>query len=131
NVEVSPLSMALVAGAVASGTWRPPVLVTAPSTPDPAAAVVPVAPPKPVALSPAVRKTLVAMMRAGVGGSARAAQAGSSKVYGVTATVNDEDKQQLNWFVGWQGDLAVAVLAKSPDAAAVAGRFFGGLGNSQ
>ncbi|MGW4797193.1 penicillin-binding transpeptidase domain-containing protein, partial [Nonomuraea sp. NPDC004297] len=35
NVEMSPLSMALVAAAVGSGTWRPPVLVTDPKSPDP------------------------------------------------------------------------------------------------
>ncbi|MFI6596132.1 penicillin-binding transpeptidase domain-containing protein [Nonomuraea sp. NPDC050536] len=126
NVEVSPLSMALVAGAVASGTWHPPVLVTAPTKPDPAAAVVPVAPPKPVPLQPAVRTTLTSMMRAGVRGTAHAAQAGSSQVYGVSATAKD-----LTWFVGWQGDVAVAVLARNSDAAAVAGRFFGGLGSTR
>ncbi|WP_214321033.1 penicillin-binding transpeptidase domain-containing protein [Nonomuraea sediminis] len=126
NVEVSPLSMALVAGAVASGTWHPPVLVTAPTTPDPAAAVVPAAPLKPVPLQPSVRTTLKSMMRAGTSGTARAAQAGSSPVYGVSSTVKD-----LTWFVGWQGDVAVAVLAKNSDAAAVAGRFFGSLGSSR
>lgn len=126
NVQVSPLSMALVAGAVASGTWHPPVLVTAPTKPDPAAAVVPVTPPKPVPLQPAVRTALTSMMRAGTSGTAHAAQAGSSKVYGVSSTVKD-----LTWFVGWQGDVAVAVLARNSDAAAVAGRFFGGLGSSR
>ena len=66
NVEVSPLSMALVAGAIASGTWHPPVLVTDPETPDPSTETVPAQPPQPVAVDPKVRTALTAMMLAGV-----------------------------------------------------------------
>ncbi|MFD0887938.1 hypothetical protein ACFQ08_25645 [Streptosporangium algeriense] len=38
-----------------------------------------------------------------------------------------QDRKPLAWFVGWQGDIAVAVLMESADATAgatVAGRFF-------
>ncbi|MFG1703619.1 penicillin-binding transpeptidase domain-containing protein [Nonomuraea sp. M3C6] len=124
NVEVSPLSMALVAAAVSSGTWRPPVLVTDPKSPDPAAEVEPAAQPAPVPIDPKVRTALTAMMRAGAIGTP--AQAGRSKVYGVTATAGS----QQTWFVGWQGDVAIAVLAKNYNAGAVAGSFFAGLQNS-
>lgn len=126
NVEVSPLSMALVAAAVGSGTWRPPVLVTDPKTPaDPAAEVVPVVQPAPVPLDPKVRSALTAMMRAGAAGGP-AAQTSGGTVYGVRATAGTQDKP-MTWFVGWQGSVAVAVLAKNYDAAAVAGSFFSGL----
>ncbi|MGW0801701.1 penicillin-binding transpeptidase domain-containing protein [Nonomuraea sp. NPDC002799] len=121
NVEVSPLGMALVAGALSSGTWRPPVLVTDPKSPDPAAEVVSATQPAPVPVDPQVRTALTAMMRAGATGTP--AQAGKGRVYGVTATAGN----QLTWFVGWQGDVAVAVLAKSYNAGAVAGSFFSAL----
>ncbi|MEV0382174.1 penicillin-binding transpeptidase domain-containing protein [Nonomuraea sp. NPDC050643] len=123
NVQMSPLGMALVAAAVASGTWRPPVLVTEPKSPDPAAEPVPSVQPAPVPVDPKVRTALTAMMRAGAAGTP--AQGGRGKVYGVTATAGD----QQTWFVGWQGDVAIAVLAKNYDAGAVAGSFFAGLGN--
>ncbi|MFD9940051.1 penicillin-binding transpeptidase domain-containing protein, partial [Nonomuraea sp. NPDC059022] len=125
NVEVSPLSMALVAAAVKSGTWRPPSLVTSPDRPDPAAEQLAVKPPASVPVDPSVRTALTAMMKAGVA-SSPAAQAGAGRVYGVAAAV---PSQQLGWFVGWQGDVAVAVLTKNSDAAATAGRFFGALRN--
>jgi cell division protein FtsI/penicillin-binding protein 2 len=126
NVQVSPLTMALVAGAVKSGTWRPPTLVTSPAAPDPGTGQVAATPPAPVPVDPKVRSALTKMMRAGVAGNP-AAQAGTGKVYGVTADLPDD----LAWFVGWQGNVAVAVLVKNSDAAAVAGRFFGALGNSR
>ncbi|MEU8358866.1 penicillin-binding transpeptidase domain-containing protein [Nonomuraea sp. NPDC048882] len=124
NVQVSPLSMALVAATVASGTWRPPVLVTEPKTADPAAEPAPATQPAPIPMDPKVRATLTAMMRAGAAGTP--AQAGKGKVYGVTASAGD----QQTWFVGWQGDVALAVLAKNYNAGAVAGSFFAGLGSS-
>ncbi|MBB2909763.1 cell division protein FtsI/penicillin-binding protein 2 [Streptosporangium becharense] len=133
NVSVSPLSMALVAGAVASGTWRPPVLVTDPQTFDPSAEVDPakaVKQPNPVKIPEETVSTLRTFMRAGVvGGSARAAAAPGDPVHGITAAAA-EGQKPLAWFVGWQGDIAVAVLAQSSDptaGAAVAGRFFRGL----
>ncbi|GLW95966.1 hypothetical protein Misp02_00530 [Microtetraspora sp. NBRC 16547] len=133
TVRVSPLTMALVAGAVKTGTWRPPVLVTSPSSPDPTAEVAPAAPPAPIPLDPTVVEQIRTLMRAGVtSGTARAAAAPGDPVHGVAAEIGYVVKKQrrdLSWFVGWQGDVAVAVLAESADAAAasaVAGRFFRG-----
>jgi len=131
SVQVSPLSMALVAAAIAGGTWHPPTLVTSPASPDPTADV-----PNPVATAPitldeGVAKQLRAIMRAGVeSGSAKAAATARGRVYGVAAEVGHVENKQpvrLSWFIGYQGDLAVAVLAKRGDpatAAAVAGSFF-------
>lgn len=129
SVEVSPLSMALVAAAVKSGTWHPPTLVTSPNAPDPGAEVVPATVPAAVPVDPQVRTALTAMMRAGVT-HAPAAQAGAGTVYGVAATVPGQN-QQLGWFVGWQGDVAVAVLTRNSDPAGAAGRFFGALRNPE
>ncbi|MEV4219927.1 penicillin-binding transpeptidase domain-containing protein [Nonomuraea sp. NPDC049725] len=127
SVLVSPLSMALVAGAVASGTWHPPVLVTKPSSPDPTAEMTPQPPLQPVPVDPAVRKALVSMMKAGAQGTP--AQAGRGRVYGVRATAADKDKQ-LGWFVGWQGEIAIAALTRNHDPSAVAGSFFAALNDS-
>lgn len=130
NVLVSPLSMALVAGAAASGTWRPPVLVTDPHTADPTSEVEPSKPLDPIKLNDKTVDTLRAFMRSGVtAGSARAAAAPGDPVHGITATVVQKRKPYA-WFVGWQGDVAVAVLMQTSDptaGAAVAGRFFRGL----
>ncbi|MBN6052604.1 penicillin-binding protein [Nonomuraea sp. RK-328] len=126
TVQVSPLSMALVAAAVGSGTWRPPVLVTDPKSPDPTGEIAPAPAPQPVPLDPKVRSALTAMMQAGAKGSP--AQAGKGQVYGVSASAGEEGSRQ-RWFVGWQGDLAVAVLAKNYNPAAIAGSFFGALGD--
>ncbi|WP_188191307.1 penicillin-binding transpeptidase domain-containing protein [Nonomuraea sp. SYSU D8015] len=124
NVEVSPLGMALVAAAVSSGTWRPPVLVTDPKSPDPSAETVPVTQPAPVPVDQQVRAALVPMMRTGAAGTP--AQAGKGTVYGVRANAGS----QLTWWVGWQGDVAIAVLSKNYDASAVAGGFFEALRTS-
>ncbi|MEV7005781.1 penicillin-binding transpeptidase domain-containing protein [Streptosporangium sp. NPDC051022] len=127
NVSVSPLSMALVAGAVASGTWRPPVLVTDPQNPDPSAEAEPPKAPAPIKIDEKTISTLRTLMRAGVtAGSARSAAAQGDPVHGFTA-VATQGRKPLAWFVGWQGDLAVAVLTESSDSTAgarIAGRFF-------
>ncbi|MDP9862700.1 MULTISPECIES: penicillin-binding transpeptidase domain-containing protein [Streptosporangium] len=132
NVLVSPLSMALVAGAIASptGTWHPPVLVTEPKTPDPSAEAETVKAPDPIKIDDRTIDTLKTLMRAGVtSGSARAAAAPGDPVSGITASVM-QGRKPMAWFTGWQEDVAVAVLAESSDptaGAAIAGRFFQGL----
>ncbi|MFF0774635.1 penicillin-binding transpeptidase domain-containing protein [Nonomuraea wenchangensis] len=125
NVQVSPLGMALVGAAVASGTWRPPVLVTDPKSSDAATEKAPLVQPDPVPMDAKVRTALTTMMRAGALSTPALAQQ-RAKVYGVTATAGN----QLTWFVGWQGDLAVAVLSKNYNASAVAGSFFSALRTS-
>ncbi|GGL08565.1 penicillin-binding transpeptidase domain-containing protein [Planomonospora parontospora] len=127
NVSVSPLSMALVAGAMASGTWHPPVLVKEPATQDPSDETEAPRPVPPIDLDEETAATLRSLMRAGVtSGSARAAAAPGDPVHGVTAAASADGKQ-LSWFVGWQGDVAVAALVQSSDSTAgavAAGRFF-------
>ncbi len=135
SVQVSPLAMALVAAAVQSGTWRPPVLVTSPALPDSNTEIVtPAAALEPISLDPGRVATLRTLMRAGVtSGSAKAAAVAGSEVYGVASHVGYVEKKQrrqLSWFVGWQGDIAIAVMVETSVAGAapaVAGSFFGAL----
>ncbi|GII53358.1 hypothetical protein Pth03_17470 [Planotetraspora thailandica] len=171
SVRVSPLSMALVAAAVQSGTWRPPVLVTSPPSPDPTAETAPPIPPRPVTLDAKTVAALRILMRQGVRyGPAAAAATGTASgtgtgtgtgagstagagattgiatglgvagkakrgakalpVYGISSGAIQVVKKRrisLSWFVGWQGDTAVAVLSSSTDvasSAAIAGDFF-------
>ncbi|GAA1263839.1 penicillin-binding transpeptidase domain-containing protein [Sphaerisporangium rubeum] len=131
TVRVSPLSMALAAAAVASGTWHPPTLVTSSSATDLTAEVAPVSPPKPITLDSASLEKLRSMMRSGVTtGAATAAATPGPPVYGVVSTVTYTDKKRqrtLSWFVGWQGDTAIAVLTETPTPtvpAQMAGQFF-------
>ncbi len=131
SVRVSPLSMALVAGTVASGTWHPPVLVTSPPSPDPSVDSPPRVTLAPSPLDAATLAKLRDLMRAGVtSGTAGAAATSGDPVYGVASGVAYVEKKQrknLSWFVGWQGDLAIAVMVESTDptaAAGVAGAFF-------
>jgi cell division protein FtsI/penicillin-binding protein 2 len=131
SVRVSPLSMALVAGTVASGTWHPPVLVTSPASPDPSVDSPPRVTLAPSPLDAGTLAKLRDLMRAGVtSGTAGAAATSGEPVYGVASGVAYMEKKQrknLSWFVGWQGDLAIAVMVESTDptsAAGVAGAFF-------
>ncbi|GLW05294.1 penicillin-binding protein [Microtetraspora sp. NBRC 13810] len=121
NVKVSPLSMALVAAAVANGTWHPPTLVTSPDSPDPVAEVTPAPQPNPIRLDSKTVASLRSLMRAGVtSGSARTANASGPAVHGISTGATGPH----SWFIGWQGDVAVAVLADRVDPAAIAGSFF-------
>ena len=110
-VRVSPLSMALVAAAADSGTWRPPRLVT-----DPASVGTTAAQPLPDGHAQALRR----LMRSSVeSGTASAADLPGEQVYGMSGTATDgsgEDGRTYAWFVGFRGDVAVAFVMKSEDA---------------
>jgi cell division protein FtsI/penicillin-binding protein 2 len=115
GVQASPLAMALVAATVDSGVRRPPVLVTDP--PDPGLA--------PRAVSGAQAEgSLRALMRSTVrSGAAQQADLGGTPVYGQvgTAPMVPGSRVWANWFVGYRGDVAFAVLefSTSPSASAV------------
>jgi cell division protein FtsI/penicillin-binding protein 2 len=131
NVRVSPLAMALVAGAVASGTWRPPTLVTQPTTLGSETDGEAAPPPQAVRLDEKSVRALRTLMRAGVtSGTAGAASLPGERVYGIASAPFATDKhKRLQWFVGWHGEVAVAVLAADADPAAIAGNFFRGIQN--
>lgn len=105
RVRVSPLDMALVAAEVRSGTWHRPILVTEP--PDPAN--VPVTP-----FAPQLMNALKNLMRAAVtSGAAQAADLPGLPVFGQAGsapTTTRGGKTSANWFVGFRGGMAFAVL---------------------
>ena len=124
SVKVSPLDMAIAAAVVQSGTWHPPSLVTDP--PDPG--LTPTVP-----FGPKVVSALQTLMRSAVtSGAGQAANVGNMPVYGqVGSTPYGSTGLRETWFVGFQGNVAFAVLelTRSPgtSAAPLAGRFLDGL----
>jgi cell division protein FtsI/penicillin-binding protein 2 len=124
SVQVSPLDMAIAAAVVQSGTWHPPSLVTNP--PDPG--LTPTTP-----FQAQVVSELQSLMRSTVtSGAGRAANVGTMPVYGqVGSAPAGRGRLRSAWFVGFQGNVAFAVLeltrSASVSAAPVAGRFLSGL----
>jgi cell division protein FtsI/penicillin-binding protein 2 len=122
NVLVSPLDMAIAAAVVQSGTWRPPMLVTSP--PDPG-----LTPTAPFGLQ--VVSALKGLMRSTVTtGAGGAANVGGAQVYGQVGSAplgSGGRGLRTDWFVGFQGNVAFAVLQLSRSAggsaAALTGRF--------
>jgi cell division protein FtsI/penicillin-binding protein 2 len=128
SVRVSPLDMALVAALVESGTLRSPSLVTSPPDPglNPRAS-----------FGTQVVQALRTLMRATVvSGAGRAANVRGAPVYGQVGSAPLATVKGLHatWFVGFQGNVAFAVLefAKSArtSAAPLAGRFLRDLARS-
>ena len=102
RVEASPLHMATVAAAVASGGWRAPRLLTdklqGPTT----------------ALDPATAATLkeltAEVVRTGTGTAAAVA---GQQVGGKTGTAETDDPNRTHaWFIGYRGPLAFAILVE-------------------
>lgn len=127
RVTATPLQMASVAAAVQSGTWRAPTVVDEESL-----ASLEVKQPAARALDPAVASTLRDLMRQVVT-SGTAADAGlPDGVSGKTGTAEfgDGDNPPTHaWFIGFRGDLAVAVVVEGGGvggevAAPIAARFF-------
>ncbi len=91
---------------MASGTWRPPLLVT---SPQPKQKV------RPHAISPAILATLRPMMHAVVTVGTAAGVGFPPDVYGKTGTAEYGTGPHLKshgWFIGYRGDLAFAVLVE-------------------
>ncbi len=103
---VNPLSQATVVAAIEDGTWRPPQLVISPAPRQTA---------QPRSISPAVLDTLRPMMRAVVTSGTAAGVGFPPGVYGKTGTAeygNGPHPPAHGWFIGYQGDLAFAVLVE-------------------
>ncbi len=126
GVKVSPLGMALVAGAVASGVYHSPVLVSNPQA-QLSASQAP--------LSGSALSSLRALMRRTVtSGAGQSANVAGTHVYGQTALVqtgSGTHTRYQSWFVGFRGNVAFTVLIASPShdisAAILAGQFLNAL----
>ena len=122
SVQVSPLDMAIAAAVVQSGTWRPPMLVTSP--PDPG-----LTPTAPFGLQ--VVSALRGLMKSTVtSGAGRAADVAGAQVFGQVGSAplgTGGRGLRTEWFVGYQGTVAFAVLELSrsvrTSAAPLAGQF--------
>lgn len=122
NVEVSPLSMALVAAAAYTGTWKPPyVLRDIPKTVQ--------APPAQSLPPEAIASLKRVLTRTATHGNARHARV-AGDVTGVAAYTAYErggEKKGVSWFVGSSGDRAFAIAVEGPvNTAKLAARFLGG-----
>lgn len=102
RVQASPLHMASVAAAAASGQYRPPTLLAS----DAGGLGRP--------LPKGVRRQLHGMMREVVrSGTGTAAQVRGSKVAGKTGSAQFDDGSRTHaWFIGYRDDLAFAVLVE-------------------
>jgi hypothetical protein len=113
GVLVSPLAMALVAGQVDSGSQHTPSLVITPGDPAQAGKTA-------GSVSAANLATLRALMRATVhNGVARQADLAGLPVHGQVGTVlyrPGTHQIWASWFVGYRGDVAIAVLELSRSA---------------
>jgi cell division protein FtsI/penicillin-binding protein 2 len=103
RVEASPLLVAAMSAAVASGTWQQPKLVPGEGDSTP--------------LPPEVAGSLREMMRAVVtSGTGKAAELAGPPVHGKTGTAqygSGDPPPTHAWFTGFRGDLAFAVFAEN------------------
>jgi cell division protein FtsI/penicillin-binding protein 2 len=106
RTQVSPISLAAAAAAVARGQWQQPRLLSDPAPASPAS----VGP----ALVPSTVDPLRQMMREVVtSGTASDLSDVPGAVYGKTGTAefdNANPDRTHAWFVGWRGDIAFAVF---------------------
>jgi len=124
NVRVSPLSMAMVAAEVDSGSWHAPQVI--------GGATDPVSKPG-VAIDPSVMSALRSLMRSAVSsGAAQAANIPGAPVYGQVGLVRS-GSGWMSWFVGYRGNVAFTVIESGRtaelSAAALAGAFLRALGS--
>jgi len=114
TTAVSPLAMASVAAAVARGKFQQPKVVADPAPANPV--------PDGAALGTDVVRPLQAMMREvvtrGTGTALRTVP--GRPVYGKTGTAEFDtaSKDTHAWFIGWQGDIAFAVMVQRGGAGA-------------
>ncbi|GGK64918.1 penicillin-binding protein [Sphaerisporangium melleum] len=103
SVQGSPLCMAEVAAAVASGTWRPAVLTEQPPAGSPA----------PVPLDPGITDGLRTMMRAVVTEGTASRGGLPSGTSGKTGTAEVQGGSPHAWFIGYRDSLAFAVFVQN------------------
>jgi cell division protein FtsI/penicillin-binding protein 2 len=101
NVRMSPLSMAMVAAAIDSGSWQAPqVVVNSANSPSAPGTV----------LGAADVATVRNLMRTAVSsGAAHAANLSGAQVYGQVGLVHN-GSSWTSWFVGYRGSIAFTVI---------------------
>jgi cell division protein FtsI/penicillin-binding protein 2 len=120
DVRVSPLGMALAASVVDAGRWHAPSLVTGLTDPSTAARG---------AVSAPVLTALRGLMQGAMGISSNKVADIGGDVYGQVGSAPFGSRHQLhiNWLVGYQGDIAFAVVelgnSSSVSAAPLGGSF--------
>jgi cell division protein FtsI/penicillin-binding protein 2 len=107
NVRMSPLSMAMVAAAIESGSWHAPQVVANSADPPSAPSAV---------LSADTVTTVRDLMRTAVSsGAAHAAQLSGRQVYGQVGLVHT-GSSWMSWFVGYRGPIAFTVIESGKTA---------------
>ncbi|MCG5218236.1 penicillin-binding transpeptidase domain-containing protein [Streptosporangium soli] len=122
SVEASPLCMAEVAAAVASGVWKPAIMTAEASDGSP----------DPVPLDEGVAAALRTMMRSVVTDGTAARAGLPPDTAGKTGTAEVEGAQDHAWFIGYRDGLAFAVFVQNGGsggtvAAPLAARFLAAL----
>ncbi|GLU45773.1 penicillin-binding transpeptidase domain-containing protein [Nocardiopsis ansamitocini] len=123
----SPLHMATVPAAVADGSWRSPVLVTDPALPDQPE---PTPVPNAEALRPMMRAVVTEGTAKDVGFTGDVHGKSGTAEYGTAE--EGEDLPAHGWFVGYEDDVAFAVIVEDGEsgsgaAAPLAKKFLDGL----
>ncbi|HEY9523645.1 MAG TPA: penicillin-binding transpeptidase domain-containing protein [Thermopolyspora sp.] len=123
SVEASPLCMALVAGAVESGTWRSPRLLSENLTTKIGGAQK-----RPMPMVAGVAEALRGMMRTVVTDGTAVSAGLPPEVAGKTGTAEVAGGRTHAWFIGYRGDLAFCVFVENGGtgagaAAPIAARF--------
>jgi cell division protein FtsI/penicillin-binding protein 2 len=119
KVQMSPLGMALIAGAVDSGTWRPPQLL---NSPEPTQQITP----QPLD-GGSVTSLNNLMQQSARYGSARSAAMRGTPVRGVAAMVKypvNGRQKYVSWFVGYRGDVAFALAIEGKVSASYVAKLF-------
>ncbi|GIE27465.1 cell division protein FtsI [Actinoplanes italicus] len=112
STVVSPLAMATATAAVAKGQFQPPKLVLDPAPPAPATAPAPLDADAVTALRGMMREVITA----GTGTALR--KVPGPPVYGKTGTAEFQtgSADTHSWFIGYQGDVAFAVMIQKGGA---------------
>jgi cell division protein FtsI/penicillin-binding protein 2 len=108
RVDVSPLHMASVAAAAASGQWKPPVIVRGVKQPTTVAV-----PPIPPTILPTLHDFMAAVLQPG--GTAAGATVPGRTVFGKTGTAEyggGPHPPTHAWFIGYYNNTAFAVIVE-------------------
>ena len=112
STVVSPLAMAVATASVAKGQFQPPKLVLDPAPANPGAA----GPQLDREAVTALRSMMREVVTAGTGTALRAIK--GQPVYGKTGTAEFQtgSEETHSWFIGYQGDIAFAVMVQKGGA---------------